>query len=60
MSRTKHHRHQRRTHCGTDLWSRRGDMGSGSPYNWFSKFLTRRKERAAKKRDINKEMKQDE
>ncbi len=56
MSRTKHHRDQKNKHIGQDLWSRRGDMGPCSPYNWFSKFLTRRKERAAKVRDIKKEM----
>ncbi|MDD5150843.1 MAG: hypothetical protein PHC28_10275 [Flavobacterium sp.] len=51
MSRTKHHRNQRHQHCGEDFWSKRAGMGYYS-YCRYGKFLTIRKERAAKNRDI--------
>jgi hypothetical protein len=55
MSRTKHHRHQNRQHCGEDFWGGRGDLiapGTG-PY---AKLLTHRKERCASKRLTRKEL----
>lgn len=55
MSRTKHHRSQKQQHCGEDLWSRRAGMGRCS-YTTFNKRLTNRVERAAKRRDIAKEV----
>lgn len=55
MSRTKHHRGQKQRHCGHDLWSKRGGM-AGAAYSAYNKFLTRRKERAAEKSEIAREM----
>ena len=51
MSRTKHHKNQKHRHCGEDLWSKRAGMGN-YPYSAYSKWLTRRKERAESKRIV--------
>lgn len=53
MSRTKHHRNQKRQHIGQDLWSRRGPTLT---YSAISKFLSKRMERARLKRQLRKEM----
>ena len=53
MSRTRHHKEQRKQHMGHDLWSRR-PCGRES-YTTYNKRLTRRKERAARSKDINKD-----
>jgi len=58
MSRTRHHRNQRSHHAGEDLWSRR--IGGHLSYCAYSKFLTRRKERRAKRKDIEKEIRESE
>jgi len=58
MSRTRHHREQRKQHMGDDLWSRR--PCAGKSYNTYNKRLTRRKERAAKMRDIRQESRESE
>lgn len=50
MSNTYRHRGQKHRHNGRDLWSRR--IGGHRAYNSYNKFLTRRTERAAKKRII--------
>jgi len=47
MSRTNHHRGQKHQHCGDDLWSRR--PCAGRLYSAYNKWLTRKKERAAKR-----------
>jgi len=51
MSRNKHHRNQRHQHMGEDFWSRRAGMGH-YVYSGYGKFLTIRKERASKTREI--------
>lgn len=58
MSRTKHHRGQKGRNCGRDLWSRR--PFSGNPFNAWSKKMSRRLERARKRRDIEKELEMEE
>lgn len=55
MSRTNHHRSQKRQHCGEDLWSRRAGMGRCA-YTTYNKRLTCKKERAAKSCDIARAM----
>lgn len=55
MSRTFHHRYQKRAHAGEDLWSRRAGLGGHVIYNSYGKRLTRKLERAqAKEKLINK------
>lgn len=44
MSRTTHHKNQKKAHQGEDLWSRRAGM-AGRVYNAFNKWRTRRIER---------------
>lgn len=56
MSRTKHHRHQRRQHCGEDFWSRRAGMGSESVCT-DNKRITISRERMESKELIIKECK---
>lgn len=51
MSRTNHHRHQRRQHQGEDFWSRRAGMGSCA-YNTYNKKTTIRKERMESKEGL--------
>lgn len=53
MSRTRHHKDQKNQHLGQDLWSRR--PCAGRCYNAYNKWLTRKKERAAKKAEIERE-----
>lgn len=45
MSRTKHHKEQKRQHLGQDLWSPRAGM-EGKAYCAYNKKLTRQRERA--------------
>ena len=56
MSKTDHHRGQKNRWIGWDLWSRRGDMGM-TMKNTYSKFLTRRRERAQDKEKLIQELK---
>lgn len=48
MSRTKHHRGQKRRHCGEDLWSKRAGMGYRAKTT-INKRITIRKERMEEK-----------
>lgn len=54
MSRTHHHKAQKKQHLGHDLWSRR--PCAGSCYNAYNKWLTRRKERAAERQILAREL----
>lgn len=56
MSRTKHHRHQRRQHCGEDFWSRRAGMGYASVCT-DNKRITISRERMEEKELIIDELK---
>ena len=58
MSRTRHHKDQKRQHLGHDLWSRR--PCAGRSYNAYNKRLTRRRERADKQREISQERRESE
>ena len=58
MSRTKHHRGQKNQHLGEDLWSRR--PCAGKSYNTYNKWLTRKKERAAKAAKIKRDRSESE
>ena len=55
MSRTEHHKNQKRQHAGEDLWSRRAGMGH-YPRTTYGKRLTIRKERTAEKPIILREL----
>jgi hypothetical protein len=55
VSRTKHHRHQRRQHCGEDFWSKRAGMGYESVCT-DNKRITISRERMEEKELIIKEM----
>lgn len=55
MSRTKHHRHQNRQHCGEDMWSRRAGLGY-YPRTAYVKQLTHSIERQENKDLIRKEL----
>ena len=58
MSRTSHHRDQKNQHVGQDLWSRR--PCAGACYTAYNKWLTRRKERAAKEEHIREAWRESE
>ena len=58
MSRTSHHRGQKNQHAGQDLWSRR--PCAGACYTAYNKWLTRRKERAAKEDHIREAWRESE
>jgi len=53
MSRTHHHRNQKRQHVGEDLWSKRG---YSFPYSSVGKWLSKRAERARLKREDRNEV----
>jgi len=53
MSRTRHHRSQKRQHIGEDLWSKRG---YSFPYSSVGKWLSKRAERARLKREDRNEI----
>ncbi len=55
MSRTRHHRHQRRQHRDHDLWKPGPTCGAG--YSAETKRRGRRIQRKWHKRDLNKELK---
>lgn len=55
MSRTRHHRGQKRQHCGEDFWSRRAGMGSHA-YSAEGKRLTIAKERMEQKQELHKQV----
>ena len=59
MSRTRHHRCQKNYHNGHDLWSKRGGL-AGYSYGVFNKWLTRRKERHCKNKEIQRSIKEGE
>ena len=50
MSKTRHHRNQKRQHTGHDLWSRRPCLGMC--YNAENKKLTRQIERANSREEV--------
>ena len=54
MSRTYHHKEQKKRHNGHDLWSRR--IGGCLAYCSYNKLLTRRKERKDVRKLIRKEL----
>ena len=54
MSRTRHHKEQRKQHMGDDLWSRR--PCAGKSYSTYNKRLTARKERAAEPEILRQEI----
>lgn len=56
MSRTKHHRNQKRQHVGEDFWSKRAGMGN-YPVNGYGKRLTIAKERIEQKEELVNELK---
>jgi hypothetical protein len=58
MSRASHHRDQKNQHRGQDLWSRR--PCAGACYTAYNKWLTRRKERAAKEEHIREAWRESE
>jgi hypothetical protein len=55
MSRTNHHRNQKRQHRNEDFWSRRAGMGHYG-YCAYGKRLTIRRERMEEKELIIKEL----
>lgn len=52
MSRTYHHRHQRRNNTRWEVWSKRCRQVSMWAYNALMKRITHRYERRAAKREI--------
>ena len=54
MSRTRHHKEQKKRHNGHDLWSRR--LGGMLAYCSYNKHLTRRKERHEERKIIEEEL----
>jgi hypothetical protein len=57
MSRTRHHRCQRDSHRGKDLWSRRAGMGHQA-YSTYNKKLTAQRERMEENEIVIKELKE--
>lgn len=59
MSRTRHHRGQKRQHNGEDFWSKRAGMGDYA-YSTYGKRLTVSKERMGQKQELHKQVSHDD
>lgn len=57
MSRTKHHRHQRRTHQGQSYGSRhKCNKHYGSDYGWYARFRMHKELRQEDKEVVRNEL----